>query len=139
MGQQPCEGLPKLKPKRKENFLQTFSVSWNFAFLSLGRPEYLQDLDIVSSRFQRRDVYGAWEQYLGLEHSDSAPKRAYAANQIIASWVMLHEVDALKMNRTFEFIHGFGYWLAPVAEHFFCSNEGVPLHGLLFTLPLLIL
>ncbi|OVA00858.1 Ubiquitin carboxyl-terminal hydrolases family 2 [Macleaya cordata] len=57
---------------------------WKFAFLSLGRPEYLQDTDIVSSRFQRRDVYGAWEQYLGLEHSDSAPKRAYAANQI--SW-----------------------------------------------------
>ncbi|GMH13587.1 hypothetical protein Nepgr_015428 [Nepenthes gracilis] len=54
---------------------------WEFAFLSLGRPEYLQDSDIVSSRFQRRDVYGAWEQYLGLEHPDIAPKRAYAANQ----------------------------------------------------------
>ncbi|TQE10835.1 hypothetical protein C1H46_003535 [Malus baccata] len=54
---------------------------WKFAFLSLGRPEYLQDSDIVSSRFQRRDVYGAWEQYLGLEHSDKAPKRAHAANQ----------------------------------------------------------
>ncbi|XP_015867926.2 ubiquitin C-terminal hydrolase 12 [Ziziphus jujuba] len=54
---------------------------WKFAFLSLGRPEYLQDSDIVSSRFQRRDVYGPWEQYLGLEHSDNAPKRAYAVNQ----------------------------------------------------------
>ncbi|XP_028946222.1 ubiquitin C-terminal hydrolase 13-like isoform X4 [Malus domestica] len=54
---------------------------WKFAFLSLGRPEYLRDSDIVSSRFQRRDVYGAWEQYLGLEHSDKAPKRAHAANQ----------------------------------------------------------
>ncbi|XP_034704927.1 ubiquitin carboxyl-terminal hydrolase 12-like isoform X2 [Vitis riparia] len=54
---------------------------WKFAFLSLGRPEYLQDSDIVSSRFQRREVYGAWEQYLGLEHSDNAPKRSYAANQ----------------------------------------------------------
>ncbi|KAL2456767.1 Ubiquitin carboxyl-terminal hydrolase 12 [Forsythia ovata] len=54
---------------------------WKFAFLSLGRPEYLQDSDIVSSRFQRRDVYGAWEQYLGLEHSDTTPKRTYAANQ----------------------------------------------------------
>uniref|UniRef100_A0A5B6Z731 ubiquitinyl hydrolase 1 n=1 Tax=Davidia involucrata TaxID=16924 RepID=A0A5B6Z731_DAVIN len=54
---------------------------WKFAFLSLGRPEYLQDSDIVSSRFQRRDVYGAWEQYLGLEHPDNAPKRSYAANQ----------------------------------------------------------
>lgn len=31
---------------------------------------------------QRRDVYGAWEQYLGLEHSDTAPKRAYTSNQV---------------------------------------------------------
>ncbi|KAL5076247.1 hypothetical protein RYX36_015231 [Vicia faba] len=54
---------------------------WKFAFLSLGRPEYLQDSDIVSSRFQRRDVYGAWEQYLGLEHTDNAPKRSHAVNQ----------------------------------------------------------
>ncbi|CAN1174447.1 Ubiquitin C-terminal hydrolase 12 [Linum perenne] len=54
---------------------------WKFAFLSLGRPEYLQDSDVVSTRFHRRDVYGAWEQYLGLEHADSAPKRSYAANQ----------------------------------------------------------
>ena len=28
------------------------------------------------------DVYGAWEQYLGLEHMDNAPKRSYAANQV---------------------------------------------------------
>lgn len=54
---------------------------WKFAFLSMGRPDYLQDSEIVSNRFQRRDVYGAWEQYLGLEHSDTAPKRAYTANQ----------------------------------------------------------
>ncbi|XP_017435727.1 ubiquitin C-terminal hydrolase 12 isoform X1 [Vigna angularis] len=54
---------------------------WKFAFLSLGRPEYLQDSDIVSSRFQRRDVYGAWEQYLGLEHTDNTPQRSYAVNQ----------------------------------------------------------
>ncbi|CAO2820246.1 unnamed protein product [Amaranthus hypochondriacus] len=54
---------------------------WKFAFWSLNRPEYLQDTDIVSSRFQRRDVYGAWEQYLGLEHTDTSPKRAYIANQ----------------------------------------------------------
>ncbi|KAL8152397.1 hypothetical protein V2J09_010157 [Rumex salicifolius] len=56
-------------------------AKWKFAFLSMGRPEYLQDTEIVSSRFQRRDVYGAWEQYLGLEHTDSTPKRAYNANQ----------------------------------------------------------
>ncbi|XP_039043952.1 ubiquitin carboxyl-terminal hydrolase 13-like [Hibiscus syriacus] len=56
-------------------------AKWKFAFLSLGRPEYLQDSDIISNCFQRRDVYGAWEQYLGLEHSDIAPKRAYAVGQ----------------------------------------------------------
>ncbi|KAM3255322.1 hypothetical protein ACQJBY_048575 [Aegilops geniculata] len=30
---------------------------------------------------KRRDVYGAWEQYLGLEHTDTTPKRSYTANQ----------------------------------------------------------
>ncbi|KAK4358507.1 hypothetical protein RND71_020736 [Anisodus tanguticus] len=56
-------------------------AKWKFAFLSLGRPEYLEDSDILSNHFQRRDVYGAWEQYLGLEHPDSAPKRPHAACQ----------------------------------------------------------
>lgn len=31
---------------------------------------------------QRRDVYGAWEQYLGLEHTDTTSKRSYTANQV---------------------------------------------------------
>nr|GEW40507.1 ubiquitin carboxyl-terminal hydrolase 12-like isoform X2 [Tanacetum cinerariifolium] len=56
-------------------------VKWKFAFLSHGRPEYLQDTDIVCSRFQRKDVYGAWEHYLGLEHPDTTPKRPFTANQ----------------------------------------------------------
>ncbi|XP_062004566.1 ubiquitin C-terminal hydrolase 12-like [Rosa rugosa] len=56
-------------------------AKWKFALLSLGRPEYLQDSDVVSSRIQTSDVYGAWEQYLGLEHADTAPKRSYAVNQ----------------------------------------------------------
>ncbi|KAL7252582.1 hypothetical protein ACSBR1_007195 [Camellia fascicularis] len=54
---------------------------WKFAFLSFGRPKYLQDSDVVSSRFQRRDVCSAWEQHLGLEHTDNTPKRSYVANQ----------------------------------------------------------
>ncbi|XP_020082061.1 ubiquitin carboxyl-terminal hydrolase 12-like isoform X2 [Ananas comosus] len=54
---------------------------WKFAFISMNRPDYLEDSDVVSTRFQKRDVYGAWEQYLGLEHSDATPKRAYSANQ----------------------------------------------------------
>ncbi|KAJ1432182.1 Ubiquitin specific protease, conserved site [Sesbania bispinosa] len=70
-----------------DEFVKVFPLlpelyGWKFAFFSLGRPEYLQDSDIVSSRFQRRDVYGAWEQYLGLEHTDNAPKRSYAVNQV---------------------------------------------------------
>ncbi|CAN6810270.1 unnamed protein product [Brassica oleracea] len=52
-------------------------AKWKFAFFSTGRPDYLQDTDVVYNRFQRKDVYGAWEQYLGLEHVDNAPKRAY--------------------------------------------------------------
>ncbi|KAJ6796532.1 ubiquitin carboxyl-terminal hydrolase 12-like [Iris pallida] len=77
------ETLAEVKSRIQKKLLvsdEEFS-KWKFAFLSLGRPEYLQDSDIVSSRFQRRDVYGAWEQYLGLEHSDTAPKRLYTANQ----------------------------------------------------------
>ncbi|KAM3255321.1 hypothetical protein ACQJBY_048575 [Aegilops geniculata] len=50
-------------------------AKWKVAFISMNRPEYLQDIDAVSARFQRRDVYGAWEQYLGLEHTDTTPKR----------------------------------------------------------------
>ncbi|XP_020095661.1 ubiquitin carboxyl-terminal hydrolase 12-like isoform X3 [Ananas comosus] len=53
---------------------------WKFAYVSLGRPDYLQDSDVVSARFQR-SIYGAWEQYLGMEHADTTPKRAYTANQ----------------------------------------------------------
>ncbi|XP_060184871.1 ubiquitin C-terminal hydrolase 13-like [Lycium barbarum] len=59
-------------------------AKWKFAFLSLGRPAYLEDSDILSNRFQRRDVYGAWEQYLGLEHPDNAPKRTHASYQVIS-------------------------------------------------------
>jgi len=71
----------KVRIQKKLQVLDEEFSKWKFAFLSLGRPEYLQDSDIISSRFQRRDVYGAWEQYLGLEHSDNTPKRSYAANQ----------------------------------------------------------
>ncbi|XWS74671.1 hypothetical protein CRYUN_Cryun01aG0018000 [Craigia yunnanensis] len=71
----------KVRIQKRLQVLDEEFAKWKFAFLSLGRPEYLQDSDVVSTRFQRRDVYGAWEQYLGLEHSDNAPKRSYAANQ----------------------------------------------------------
>ncbi|GKA78706.1 ubiquitin carboxyl-terminal hydrolase 13 [Tanacetum coccineum] len=47
---------------------------WKFAFVSLGNPRYLQDSDVVFTRFENSDVYGAWEEYLGLEHLDNALK-----------------------------------------------------------------
>ncbi|XP_058743178.1 ubiquitin C-terminal hydrolase 13-like isoform X5 [Vicia villosa] len=78
-----CETLAEIRVRiqKKLQVPDDEFVKWKFAFFSLGRPEYLEDSDVVSSRFQRRDVYGAWEQYLGLEHTDNAPKRSYAANQ----------------------------------------------------------
>ncbi|KAG5151627.1 hypothetical protein JHK84_028099 [Glycine max] len=71
----------KLRIQKKLQVPDEEFSKWKFAFLSFGRPEYLQDSDIVSTRFQRRDIYGAWEQYLGLEHIDSASKRSNTANQ----------------------------------------------------------
>ncbi|XP_027367555.1 ubiquitin carboxyl-terminal hydrolase 13-like isoform X2 [Abrus precatorius] len=71
----------KLRIQKKLQVPDEEFSKWKFAFLSLNRPEYLQDSDIVSTRFQRRDIYGAWEQYLGLEHADNAPKRSYTATQ----------------------------------------------------------
>ncbi|KAF9664825.1 hypothetical protein SADUNF_Sadunf16G0058300 [Salix dunnii] len=71
----------KMRIQKKLQIPDEEFARWKFAFMSLGRPEYLQDSDVVFIRFQRRDVYGAWEQYLGLEHSDNTPKRSYAVNQ----------------------------------------------------------
>ncbi|XP_047317730.1 ubiquitin C-terminal hydrolase 13-like isoform X2 [Impatiens glandulifera] len=71
----------KLRVQKKLQVPDEEYAKWKFAFLALGRPEYLQDMDVVSNRFQKRDVYGAWEQYLGVEHTDYAPRRPYSANQ----------------------------------------------------------
>lgn len=30
-------------------------------------------------------MYGAWEQYLGLEHPDTAPRKAHTVNQVLVS------------------------------------------------------
>ncbi|NP_001346281.1 Ubiquitin carboxyl-terminal hydrolase 12 [Zea mays] len=53
---------------------------WKFAYISLGRPDYFEDSDTVALKFQR-NMYGAWEQYLGLEHPDTAPRKAHTINQ----------------------------------------------------------
>ncbi|KAI4382644.1 hypothetical protein MLD38_008581 [Melastoma candidum] len=71
----------KIRIQKKLQVADDEFAKWKFAFVSLGRPEYLVDSDVVSDRFQRRDVYGAWEQYLGLEHADNAQKRSYTVNQ----------------------------------------------------------
>ncbi|KAH7299953.1 hypothetical protein KP509_24G037500 [Ceratopteris richardii] len=54
---------------------------WKFAFVSLSRPEYFSDNDVVGSRFQRKETHGAWEYYLGLEHVDNTPRKAHQTNQ----------------------------------------------------------
>ncbi|CAD6256634.1 unnamed protein product [Miscanthus lutarioriparius] len=79
------ETLAEVK-KRIQSKLQVSAdefSKWKFAFISMNRPDYLQDSDVISTRFQRREVYGAWEQYLGMEHTDTAPKRAYTVNQVL--------------------------------------------------------
>ncbi|KAI3910726.1 hypothetical protein MKW92_029235 [Papaver armeniacum] len=70
----------KLRIQKKLQVPDEEFAKWKVAFFSsLRQPEYLQDSDTVFSCFQRT-VCGAWGQYLGLEHSDSSPKRAYAAS-----------------------------------------------------------
>ncbi|KAF8006885.1 hypothetical protein BT93_K1012 [Corymbia citriodora subsp. variegata] len=68
----------KMRIQKKLQVPDDAFSKWKFAFLSLGHPEYLEDSEILSNRFQRRDVFGEW--YLGLEHSD-ASKRSYVVNQ----------------------------------------------------------
>ncbi|KAH7420842.1 hypothetical protein KP509_13G025300 [Ceratopteris richardii] len=77
------EALAALKERIKKKLQvpdEEFS-KWKFAFVSLGRADYLEDTDIVASRFSKRDPYGAWEHYLGLEHTDTAPKRSHQVSQ----------------------------------------------------------
>ncbi|PWA50664.1 hypothetical protein CTI12_AA470800 [Artemisia annua] len=82
----PLPEMQHLKPLRLPkqstvgdviNYLKT---KWKFAFVSLGNPRYLQDSDVVSTRFENSDAYGAWEEYLGLEHLYNALKWSYDTN-----------------------------------------------------------
>ncbi|KAI3902886.1 hypothetical protein MKX01_040113 [Papaver californicum] len=61
-------------------------AKWKFAIFpwaSWLRPAaYLEDLDILSSHFQKGYFYGDQDQYLGLEHSySSSIRRAYTASK----------------------------------------------------------
>ncbi|PIN07308.1 Ubiquitinyl hydrolase 1 [Handroanthus impetiginosus] len=71
----------KIRVQKKLHVPDEEFSKWKFAFVSQGRPEYPEDSEILFSRFQRSGIYVAWEQYLGLEHLDNAPKRSLAANQ----------------------------------------------------------
>ncbi|KAI3847192.1 hypothetical protein MKX03_033299 [Papaver bracteatum] len=74
----------KLRIQKKLQVPDEEFAKWKFAYLSLpSQPEYLNDSDKVLNHFQKRYVYGAWEQYLGLEHSDGYPERAYPASKTI--------------------------------------------------------
>ncbi|KAM3374314.1 ubiquitin C-terminal hydrolase 13 [Capsicum galapagoense] len=71
----------KVRVKKKLQVPDEEFAKWKFAFVSLNCLEYLEDLEILSSRLQRRGVSHAWEQYLGLEHADGAPKKTHAAHK----------------------------------------------------------
>jgi len=43
-------------------------TKWKLAVVSFGRVEYLEEHDIVRSRFRKHDNYGNWDDYFGLEH-----------------------------------------------------------------------
>jgi len=72
----------KTRIQNKLQVPQDLFSKWKFAFCSLGRPEYLEESDIVSSKFaqSRKDWGGQWEHYLGLDHDDKFVKRP-ASNQ----------------------------------------------------------
>ncbi|KAI3914507.1 hypothetical protein MKW92_004446 [Papaver armeniacum] len=74
----------KLRIQKKLQVPDEEFAKWKFRSPPCpGRSEYLQDSDIVSSRFPRSygQDYGPRNEYVGLEHSDSSPKRSYAASK----------------------------------------------------------
>ncbi|XP_057782078.1 ubiquitin C-terminal hydrolase 12-like isoform X1 [Salvia miltiorrhiza] len=72
----------KIRVQKKLRVSDEEISKWKFAFVSQGRAEYLEDSEILFTRFQQTSsMYIAWEQYLGLEHIDNSPKRPLTANQ----------------------------------------------------------
>ena len=53
-------------------------AKWRFAFVrDLQKPEYLEDDELLASRFPKQSASQAMSQdtsYLGLEHEDTGPK-----------------------------------------------------------------
>ncbi|KAJ7975931.1 ubiquitin carboxyl-terminal hydrolase 12 [Quillaja saponaria] len=83
----------KVRIQKKLNVPDEKFSEWKFApWSENGPPEYLQDCDIVSCHFQRRDVYGVWESaYLGWEHFDMPPEKVDAVDGLMMSNVVLNE------------------------------------------------
>ncbi len=71
----------KERIKAKLNVPDEEFAKWKVAFCSMSRPDYLDDDDILITRFMRRDSYGPWEHYLGLEHECKDPKARGNSNQ----------------------------------------------------------
>ncbi|XP_020082062.1 ubiquitin carboxyl-terminal hydrolase 12-like isoform X3 [Ananas comosus] len=76
-----------MKDPNQNQMLQNFGEPFLFVIhesetLAEVKVRIQKKLHVPDEDFsKKRDVYGAWEQYLGLEHSDATPKRAYSANQ----------------------------------------------------------
>ncbi|XP_015699161.1 ubiquitin C-terminal hydrolase 13-like isoform X2 [Oryza brachyantha] len=72
----------KVRIQKKLQVSDEQIAKWKFAYIAFNRlvGDYFQDSDIVLSRFQK-DVYGPWEQCLGLEHSNVTLKRSCLSNQ----------------------------------------------------------
>ncbi|XP_057458869.1 ubiquitin C-terminal hydrolase 12-like isoform X2 [Lotus japonicus] len=75
---------------------------WKFAFLSLDDPNYLQDSDVLSSRFQRKDV-SSWDQTLGLEHNVNDPRIVYALDQVCTADPQPEEVPPKHIGELVDF------------------------------------
>ena len=54
---------------------------WKWAYHSLGRTEYLEEEDVVASRFVNKNQFGAYENYLGIEREDKNPRKTAANNR----------------------------------------------------------
>lgn len=77
-------------PPGFRRYSSPFSGKLLILFTSLAPSMHLFCvLTFVLWFLQRREVYGAWEQYLGMEHTDTAPKRAYTVNQVCSSYEMV--------------------------------------------------
>lgn len=90
--------LQSLSGKKKRLFILKFSKKKKIQDLTLSL--LFENWNVWK---QRKDVYGAWEQYLGVEHVDNAPKRAYHVRHsylCLLSLTLSHSINSV--NNMFE-------------------------------------